>query len=139
MPDYHGEGGATVKTEHYAKLIAERNRQREADKHHRATRPRPIPTPVTVPETTTEAPAKPKHKARRSRRHSDNPTRPRKRDKQGASRLRRQLHGALMYWHDAERAMVRDAEAAERREKMDAEYGAGRCRCRVGKPCKSCR
>ena len=121
MPWHSFEGdGATVKTEHYAKLIAERNRQREADEHHRATRPRPIPTPVTVPETTTEAPAKPKHKARRSKCPNDNRTRPRKRDKQGASRLRRQLHGALMYWHDAERAMVRDAEAAERRAKRRA-------------------
>jgi len=115
MPDYHGEGGATVQTERYAQLLAERDRQREADEHYRATRPRPMPEPEKV-----EAPAKPKHKARRSRRHSDNPTRPRKRDKAGASRLRRQLHGALMYWHDAERAMVRDAEAAERRAKRRA-------------------
>ena len=33
----------------------------------------------------------------------------------------------------------RKQAAAKRLAKMDAEYGAGRCRCRVGKPCKSCR
>ncbi len=111
MPDYHGEGGATVKTEHYAKLIAERNRQREADKHYRATRPRPMPEPEKV-----EAPSKPKPKTRRSRRHSDNRTRPRKRDTQGARRLRKKLYPGILYNFNVEQAMVRDCEAQERRE-----------------------
>ena len=111
MPWHSFEGdGATATTERYRQLVDDRKRAEREERTYRASRPQPVTEPEKV-----ETPAKPKHKARRSKRPNDNRTRPRKRDKQGASRLRRQLHGALLYWHDAERAMVRDVEAAERR------------------------
>ena len=116
MPWHRFEGdGPTATTERYRQLVDDRKRAEREEHTYRASRPQPVTEPEKV-----EAPAKPKLKARRSKCPNDNRTRPRKRDKQGASRLRRQLHGALMYWHDAERAMVRDAEAAERRAKRRA-------------------
>ena len=134
MPDFHGEGGATVK---YAEQVDRRNRQLEADKHYRATRPRPIPTPVTVPEAKTEAPAKPKHKARPSRRPNDNPTRPKDRlNKSAPNGLILDTVGWLREWRiygkcaTPEGRLQQKQAAAKRRAEMDADYGPRRPRKR---------
>jgi len=121
MPDYHGEGGATVQTERYAALVAQRDRQREADRFYILTLPQPAD--VQAPgSTSTETPAP--RERRQPRRPNDNPTRPRKRDKAGASRLRRELHGALLYNFSAERAMVRDSKRKTNRDTYHANLDA---------------
>ena len=121
MPDYHGEGGATANTERYRELVALRKRGEEMARHLRVIHA-PVPEPEPEPEPEGETQGAPRTQRRRRQQKAwpwpgpENPTRPRRSDRQAIARVKRELYPGILYGFNAERAMVRDAEDREKRE-----------------------
>ena len=139
MPDYHGEGDATDKSVRRAIAHGKRMQRLNLEQRiHDALQAQvrreaeEAKTSEATPSDDSAATSPRKQRKRRQRKcwswdGPENPTRPRKADRQHLSSIKRKLYPGKAYNFNAERAMVQDASARQSiedyRRAMDEDYG----------------
>lgn len=139
MPDYHGEGDATDKSVRRAIAHGKRMRKLNLEQRIHDALQAQVRREAEEAKASEAAPSddsvdtspRKQRKRRQPKCWSwdgpENPTRPRKADRQHLSSIKRKLYPGKAYNFNAERAMVQDASARQsiedHRQAMDEDYG----------------